>query len=59
MNDPTTAVRRRWDDITVPHDGDPRLTAADRAALMRVIEGDEYLEELDATGETIHGYDLT
>ena len=37
--------------------GDPRLGPEDRALLMKVIEGDEFVDDLDATGETIHGGD--
>ena len=43
----------------VPRYGDPRLGPEDRAALVKIIEGDEFLIELDATGETIHGGDPT
>lgn len=39
------------------HRGDPRLTSEDRASLTALIEGDEFLDELDATGDTIHGND--
>ena len=38
--------------------GDSRLVPEDRASLLALIEGDEFLDELDATGDTIHGYDI-
>ena len=40
-----------------PVRGDSRLGPEDRASLLALIEGDEFLDELDATGDTIHGYD--
>ena len=39
------------------HLGDPRLTSEDRASLTALIEGDEFLDEMDASGDTIHGND--
>lgn len=45
--------------LPIVHRGDPRLTPEGRAALARLVEGDDLLHALDATGETIHGYHHT
>ena len=40
-----------------PERGNPRLEPEDRASLLALVEGDAFLDELDSTGETIHGED--
>jgi len=41
----------------VPESGDPRLGPEDRESILALIEGDDLLDLLDSSGDTIHGYD--
>ena len=39
--------------------GDSRLGSEDRASILAFVEGNDFLDLLDATGDTIHGIDPT
>ncbi len=58
MADPNPARAPQAAGSVQPMSGDSRLAPEDRASLLALIEGDEFLDELDATGDTIHGYDI-
>ena len=58
MGDPNPARVQQSAERVVPKRGDSRLGPEDRASLLALIEGDEFLDEMDATGDTIHGYDF-
>ena len=45
--------------ISAPTSDDSRLDSEDRASVLAFIEGDDLLDLLDATGDTIHGTDPT
>ena len=40
---------------SAPRGGDSRLDAEDRASILAFVEGDDFLDLLDATGDTVHG----
>ncbi|MCY3954074.1 MAG: hypothetical protein OXG69_16255 [bacterium] len=57
MSDPKPAGPAADIAAVVPEAGDPRLGPEDRASILALIEGDDLLDLLDSTGDTIHGYD--
>ena len=59
MNDPNP-VRLATDPRADALDsGDSRLDSEDRASILAFAEGDDFLNLLDTTGDTIHGFDVT
>ena len=58
MVDPALVRKYGYGDGVARGRGRARVTPEARAALMELIEGDDLLDALDATGDTIHGYDF-
>ena len=59
MNDPNPVGLAADVRADVPGSGDSRLGSEDRASILAFVEGDDFLDLLDATGDTIHGIDPT
>ena len=59
MSDPNPVRLAADTPADVPGSGDSRLGSEDRASILAFVEGDDFLDLLDATGDTIHGLDPT
>lgn len=59
MSDPNPVRLAADTRVSAPGSGDSRLDSEDRASILAFVEGDDLLDLLDATGDTIHGIDPT
>ncbi len=57
MSDPNPVKVAADTRANTPDSGDSRLGSEDRASILAFVEGDDFLDLLDATGDTIHGTD--
>ena len=57
MSDPNPVRLAADTRSSEPESGDSRLGSEDRASILAFVEGDDFLDLLDATGDTIHGTD--